>query len=171
MQRSLDTVLREKPSVVVLVAADRYAAAALNSSDAAVAAGVVRAVKPIIDEGIPVLGIKATPHGPESIPPCLIRQEKRAQRNPNNSTACSMVADAVLKVSCVEAAARLFPVLRLMSFDDYFCQGNVCPPTIGNVIVYRDQLHLTSADSKTLANALQKEMLAAAPHLAGLVSG
>jgi len=170
MQSSLKTVLREKPSVVILVAADIYAAAASNSSNAAVAEGVVRVVKPIIAEGIPVLGIKATPHGPENVPACLMRAGKLAKRGPTNTTACSMVADAVLKVSCVEAAARMFPVLRLLSFDDYLCQGNVCPPVIGNVIVYRDQLHLTSAYSKTLANALQKEMLAAAPHLAGLVS-
>ncbi len=170
MQSSLKTVLREKPSVVILVAADRYAAAASNSSNAAVAEGVVRVVKPIIAEGIPVLGIKATPHGPENVPACLMRAGKLAKRGPTNTMACSMVADAVLKVSCVEAAARMFPVLRLLSFDDYLCQGNVCPPVIGNVIVYRDQLHLTSAYSKTLANALQKEMLAAAPHLAGLVS-
>jgi len=67
-------------------------------------------------------------------------------------------------------AQRLLPASGLQPFDDYLCQGNVCPPVIGNVIVYRDQLHLTSAYSKTLANALQKEMLAAAPHLAGLVS-
>ena len=170
MQRSLNTVLREKPSVVILVAADRYSAAASNSSDADVADGVVRAVKQIVAEGIPVLGIKATPHGPESVPACLMRAGKLAERNPNNTSACSMVADVVLKVSCVEAAARTFPVLRLMSFDDYLCQNSVCPPIIGNVIVYRDALHLTSAYSKTLANALQKEMLAALPHLASLVS-
>lgn len=44
---------------------------------------------------------------------------------------------------------------------DYFCDETTCPAVIGNVIVYRDDNHITAEYAKTLAPAL-KEPLAGA---------
>lgn len=166
-QNCMERVLSEKPSVVVLVAADRYYSAdAKSKSNAnAVAAGVVQVVKPFVAAGIPVLGIKATPQPDKNVAACLMQELKRTE--PNNN-ACAFTAKVGMKQSCVEAAARLYPVMRMMSFDDMFCLNSTCPPRIGDVIVYRDGLHLTTTFSESLANALQRELLRAAPHLASL---
>lgn len=39
--------------------------------------------------------------------------------------------------------------------SDYFCDEQTCYPVIGNIIVYRDNNHLTAAYSKTMAPALK----------------
>lgn len=40
--------------------------------------------------------------------------------------------------------------------SEYFCTDTNCPPVIGNVLVYRDQHHLTTLYSKTLGPALKE---------------
>ena len=45
--------------------------------------------------------------------------------------------------------------------SEYFCDDDVCPPVIGNVLVYRDLHHLTTLYSETMAPALKKHIVAA----------
>lgn len=44
---------------------------------------------------------------------------------------------------------------------DYFCDDEACYPLIGNVIVYRDNNHITAAYAKTLAPVLKEQLEAA----------
>jgi hypothetical protein len=48
--------------------------------------------------------------------------------------------------------------VHLLDLSDYFCQDDVCPPVIGNVLVYRDKHHITTLYSASLARALKQEM-------------
>ena len=50
-----------------------------------------------------------------------------------------------------------------IDMSEYFCDENSCPPAIGNVIVYRDDSHITEAYSKTLAPMLSRKLSGALP--------
>ncbi|THV27906.1 acyltransferase family protein [Glycomyces paridis] len=44
---------------------------------------------------------------------------------------------------------------------DYICAAATCPPVVGNVLVYRDDAHLTNTYARTLAPYLGRELVAA----------
>jgi hypothetical protein len=48
--------------------------------------------------------------------------------------------------------------VRFIDLSDYFCDGQVCPPVIGNVLVYRHMNHITATYVRTLAPMLQSEL-------------
>ncbi len=54
------------------------------------------------------------------------------------------------------AAAYLLPENNQWSVDtaDWFCEGELCPPQIGNVYIYRDQNHISNAYALTLTPLL-----------------
>jgi hypothetical protein len=47
--------------------------------------------------------------------------------------------------------------------SEYFCDETHCPPVVGNVIVYRDDSHITAAYSRTLAPMLLRKISKALP--------
>jgi peptidoglycan/LPS O-acetylase OafA/YrhL len=64
------------------------------------------------------------------------------------------LADAVPDDAQVEAAQRL-PAVTLADLTTAFCVDGRCPPVIGNVLVYRDDQHLTATYVRTLAPRLE----------------
>ena len=158
-----DWILRERPAVVVMTSYTRYGPWLKNTS---VADGVVQIAKKFVAADIPVLAIKSTPVMPEHVLNCLAKEIKR---NPagTNLSACSVTRKKGLEMGPVDMAASMYPIMRLLSFDDLFCVDETCPTVIGNVVVYRDNHHLTFAFSRSLAPALEQKLLEAAPHLDG----
>ena len=165
--KAVDWVLRERPSAVVLSSHDYRPASTDPSNAAELAEGVVRIARQVVAAEIPVLGIKATPSMKASVPQCLAMAEAR-DPGTRDVAACSMPQAAALPHpnNPVNAAAEMYPIMRLLSFDEVLCDDQTCPAMMGNVIVYRDRHHLTATFSATLATALQKKLEAAAPHLA-----
>jgi hypothetical protein len=53
--------------------------------------------------------------------------------------------------------------VQFIDMTPYFCDGRKCPPVIGNVIVYRDDSHITAAYSRTLAPMLARKLQSALP--------
>ena len=82
--------------------------------------------------------------------------------------ACSAAAgDALPDERALNPAARQMPGLHLLDFDDAFVDSSgQCPPVIGNVVLFRDEHHLTSSYSKMLGTALGRRLTAAVPGLA-----
>ena len=166
----IDMAVRERPLAVVFVAFSDYDTPdppAYNKSFniTPVADGVVQAAKRIIAADIPVLYIKTTPVMDELVPDCLA---KEVARNPGSVdlSACSVdKKKGIKKNSPVDEAASVFPMMRGLSFDDYFCPNNTCSPVIGNVVVYRDRHHLTKKYALSLAPALEEKLVEAALHL------
>ena len=138
-------------------------------------AGVVNVTRQLVAAGIPVLGIKGTPNLVHSGPVCLAQEVARGGGSANID-ACSVTRSKGLAENAppgpfsypVDQAARLYPILRLLSLDDVLCPAGVCPPIIGNVVVYWDKHHLTMTFAKTLAYALERKLRGAAPFLDGL---
>lgn len=74
--------------------------------------------------------------------------------------ACAMPTSEALHSSIRDAevetaAAMSTPVVNV---DGYLCSSEVCPPIIGNVLVYRDEHHLTATASLALEDALASEL-------------
>ncbi len=105
-------------------------------------------------EGISeIFAIRDNPRMPEDTPNCLAKNPKRPK---------------VCGISKEEALSENLPWDKLdeqpknvtfADLSDYFCIGGYCPPIIGNVIVYRDQHHLSTYYAETLSEALEIEML------------
>ncbi|PXY28414.1 acyltransferase [Prauserella muralis] len=46
------------------------------------------------------------------------------------------------------------PNVSFVDFSDYYCTSEVCPPVIGNVLVYLDDNHVTAAYLQTMSRAV-----------------
>jgi DNA-binding transcriptional LysR family regulator len=134
-----------------------------NATD--VAAGIVQVAQKLVSAGIPVLFIRSTPVFNKLIFPCMTQM---AERDPTSTdlSACSVPREEGLRDGVIDIAARMYPMMRRLSFDDILCPGDTCPPAIGNVILYGDAHHLIKAAAQSLADALQEKLLEKAPHLA-----
>jgi SGNH domain-containing protein len=58
----------------------------------------------------------------------------------------------------VRAAANI-PNLRIIDMSDIICGRDTCEMEQGGIVKYRDSDHLTSSYVKSLANALQTQLL------------
>jgi len=69
------------------------------------------------------------------------------------TTVCSTQRAVAEKIpDPLRLAAQLVPSSTFVDLTDYFCNGDVCPVVIGNVIAYRDSAsHMTGTYSTTLA--------------------
>ncbi|EME51202.1 putative acyltransferase [Amycolatopsis decaplanina DSM 44594] len=46
--------------------------------------------------------------------------------------------------------------MRFLDFSDYFCTAEVCPPVIGNVLVYLDDNHVSGTYMSTMSAIAEK---------------
>lgn len=53
------------------------------------------------------------------------------------------------------AAVAGFPNVIVADFTDEFCDAKTCPPVVGNIVVYRDNSHITSTWAKHLQPVLE----------------
>lgn len=112
-------------------------------------------IKRINDAAIPVVALRDTPRMPEAIPDCL-------ERNQDNYSACAAkAADSYQPVSPEAAIAGQVPDTKFLDFSRFFCQGDTCPAVIGNVMVYKDDNHVTKTYMDSLTPYFEKEFLAA----------
>lgn len=58
----------------------------------------------------------------------------------------------------IAAAHDADPRLALMDFTDQFCTQKLCPAVVGNVLVYRDQNHISDTYMATLAPEFEQQM-------------
>jgi hypothetical protein len=102
--------------------------------------------------GIKVIAIRDTPWMEFWVPECL-------EVHGHDSNECSQKAEHVLaRLSPVEALKQHPGNVRFIDMTRYFCDGRECPGVIGNVIVYRDDSHITAAYSRTLSPMLAREL-------------
>ena len=109
----------------------------------------VQQVSRFTDRGIPVVGIRDTPRMPENVPSCL-------ERN-GNYQACGIDAQATFGSSQPLLGLDL-PDVHLLDFNELLCPDGYCSAVIGNVIVYRDNDHLTSTYLRTMVPWFSREL-------------
>lgn len=111
----------------------------------------------LADDGIAFLGLRDNPWffsgaaAPMDPNYCVVAGNSEAD--------CSMRIEDVYPLPD-PAAGYLDGTDNLFSVDTagWYCTGQVCPPQIGNVYVYRDQNHISNAYAATLAPLLWREL-------------
>jgi peptidoglycan/LPS O-acetylase OafA/YrhL len=130
-----------------------------NESHAAMAeigAGMAQYWKQLEAAGISVTPIRESPDLVEDVPTCV---EKYAA----HLTRCDVsVSKAVLQDSPVTEAEQLMNgAVNVVDATPLICGPKVCPPVVGNVLVYSDRHHLTSYYSQSTAPLLAPLLLMA----------
>jgi peptidoglycan/LPS O-acetylase OafA/YrhL len=117
--------------------------------------GWVSPIKSINDAGIPVVALRDTPRLHEAVPACL-------ESNPDNYAACgTTTAENYQAASPTAAVAGQLPATKFLDFSRFFCPDNLCPAVIGNVMVYKDDNHVTRTYMESLAPYFETEFMAA----------
>jgi len=115
----------------------------------------IRSVQQLNEAGIPVLGVRDTPRMPASTPECIAE-------NPQTTEVCgSSRTTSFSAESPTDAVEGLLPDTNFMDLTRYYCPDEFCPPIIGNVVVYKDDNHVTRSYMMTLAPFFEREFLAA----------
>ena len=105
------------------------------------------------DAGIRVAAIRETPRFEALVPDCVAIE----MSNPN---ACSLPrSEAMRFAGAIEGAARLAKDTTFVDMTDYLCTAERCEVVVGNVLVYRDQHHITATYARSMADELGKIIL------------
>lgn len=149
--RTLELLLQDRPAVV-FTTATRDAGAAER-----VPLAFVDRWRRLAEAGIRVVAIRDTPRLPVWIPECI---DLKGREHPD----CNPARERVLASVDPTRALRDVPAnVRFVDMSDYFCDERSCPPIVGNVLVYRDDSHITATYARSLAPALAARLADALP--------
>lgn len=137
---NLIEVLKENPPDLV------FAPSTLNKRDY-VPQGFVNQWK-ALDGYTHIFGIRDNPRMNEKTPECLERVDDISE--------CSVPRDEALSaVNPWDNTPGIPDNVYFADLSDYFCTEDTCSAVIGNIIVYRDDNHITTEYMKTLAPVLK----------------
>jgi hypothetical protein len=163
VQHDLLTSIR--PAVVITsdfagmgsVAHPRAGAAAY----ADIAAGMAQYWAQLQDHGVSVIPIQETPMMDVDPPDCVAEYGA-------GSPACSRPAAEAIPQDppTVQAARLLAGTVKVIDLNQFICAHGVCPPVVGNVLVYFDDHHLTSSYVTTITPYLAARLFATSAVLA-----
>lgn len=105
-------------------------------------------------EGITtILAIRDNPSMPEDVPTCV--ETKGAE-------GCAVPRENLLAaVPPWENTEKVPSHVYFVDLTDYLCDEEVCHAVIGNIVVYRDRYHFSTAYARTLAEPLKEHLLKA----------
>lgn len=143
-----DRLLTGEPYDLIVTSASAESAIRPDGASAATTAadGFVDAWTPVADRGTRILAIRDNPHARDDYLACI-------ERDPGDAAdRCAEDRDSAFRYidAQIDAVPRVSGA-ALLDLSDYFCDGDRCPPVIGDVIVYRDPGHITSTYARTLA--------------------
>ncbi|TDX83562.1 acyltransferase family protein, partial [Amycolatopsis arida] len=116
--------------------------------------GFVEQWRALADAGIPVLAARDNPRY-DFWPSICVEAKGR------HADACATPRAALLAPEPpYRHVPDLPPNVRFLDFSDFLCTEDVCPPVIGNVLVYLDDNHVTETYMRTMAPIVEGEILA-----------
>lgn len=150
-----DVTSRKPDLVVTAMITNHFVEGATSASEnqALLADGLRRVWTPIAEAGIPIVAIAGTPRMQKSVPDCLAE-------NPRSYEACGRpVGEALGQDQAIRrAAAEMAVKVALVDMTEGICTSAFCPAVAGNVIVYRDENHLTVEYAKSLSPLLSGKL-------------
>ena len=103
-------------------------------------------------DGIPVLALRDNPRFDHNVPDCV-------QNNPDDLDVCGASrADLYAPAPPWTQIPDLPPNVAFVDIADAVCEGDRCPPVIGNVLVYLDDNHLTASYSRSMADLIANQV-------------
>ncbi len=128
--------------------------AAGESVRAATLRGLVGAWRQL--PNVPIVAIRDNPWMAGDILACVAENPKTAAR------ACAVPrAQGLAMFDGSAEAARRVPRARVVDVTSFYCTATICPPVIGNVLVYKDRTHLTATFAETLSPYIERRVVAA----------
>lgn len=106
------------------------------------------------ERGQKVIAVRDTPWGmdPPMDPPDCIAEGR-------SPYVCGVARDRMLSpVSPTEAIAAEFPNMTFIDYSDAVCNDTYCPAVVGNILVWHDRHHLTTAFVRSLIPYLEKDI-------------
>lgn len=156
-ERALQKIISLAPDAVFTVATET---ASPEAEHEFIADAQVEAWRALTDRGIPMVAVRDTPRFSFRVPECL-------QENDTGSTeSCGIDrADTYSDVSPFLERSDIPDLVSHIDLSDSFCTDTRCEAIVGNVLVYRDDDHMTATYARTLAPALRDALVAAMPSL------
>jgi len=107
----------------------------------------------ITANGQNVLYLADTPVPQLHVPICL-------SGNANSVQNCTFLREVAFNPQTYEVLKGVWSseTSRFVDLTDWFCTTQICPVVIGNMVVYRDISHISSAYALALTNVLQREI-------------
>ena len=141
---TLDRVLDLRPDLVVVSQSDEISQR--DSTPQQYADGSVATVDRLRDAGLDVVYLLDNPHPETDVPACL-------SENLDDVAACAVPADGSNAPQRRDALREALDDAGVSTVDPqpWLCTGQVCPAVVGNVLVYRDDNHVSATYSRWLA--------------------
>ena len=156
-QNVLQVVLQLHPDAVFMTST-RYND---DAADEFVPDGYINAWQQLAAAGIKVIALRDNPDFEFDVSACV-------ELHGADSPLCALPRHRMLEVpSPTELIPNPPPTVKFIDLSDYFCDGETCPPVIGNVLVYRHMNHITATYVRTLAPMLKNALDAALQSDAG----
>jgi hypothetical protein len=153
-KNALEEIQRIRPSLTIMASTAYYVL-----EDAEWRSGIFSAVDKFSKSSQRVLILKDTPRPAFNVPTCLGRLEWRASFIPTSS--CRFALDNAYGSRVYEyqkqAAAQYRNVL-VADVSAHLCPQGICESQIGNMIVYRDEDHLTVTAARSLEASLNEQI-------------
>ncbi len=148
----------ERADVIVVDGANFYSAAdgerklAFGASTAPMIAGTERTLRRLRATGARVVMMANSPFAPDDVPSCV-------SDHLDELDACAFArAEGYRRPPINREAAAAVRGVELIDSQPVVCPGARCPAVIGDVLVYRDDNHLTATYSRTLAPWLSHQL-------------
>ncbi len=119
-----------------------------------IADGMVKYWRRLAAHGTRIVAVRETPEPRRNVPDCLSRPGA-TMRACTTSTARAIVQHSPLQ----QAVAKMGPAAELLDVNSYICLPTVCPPILGDVVVYRDTHHLTQTYIRSLQPYFVRKLL------------
>jgi hypothetical protein len=120
-----------------------------GEDDEAIRPGIERFLERMTDAGIEVFAVRDNPRFSFDMFGCVIDSE--------NATDCAVPRSSSL-ADANPAADLAGPGVRMVDLTSWICPDDFCPGIVGNVVVYRDDNHLSRAYATTLAPSLAEQL-------------
>jgi peptidoglycan/LPS O-acetylase OafA/YrhL len=145
---ALATIIKMKPDAVFTIGTRTPS----NSGSETFYSTQVDVWKVLDEADIPVIAMRDTPRFSFRVPQCV-------EAHDGDPTLCSRNrSELFLDRAPVLDAVGLPETTALIDLSDSFCAESVCEAIVGNVLVYRDDDHMTATYSRTLAPSLRAQL-------------
>jgi peptidoglycan/LPS O-acetylase OafA/YrhL len=161
--QAIDKIIALRPSAVVM---SSYNGAAVEGDSSArtlmsteeIRSGTRWTLQKLAAAGITVVVLRDTPLPPFNVPACVARRMVGKLRAGESCDFDATVALNAAAFSAEQAAAAGLMNIYFLDLDDVICPGRLCPATQREIIVYRDDSHLTGTFAEALAPTVRARL-------------